>query len=195
MECKENTKRKISRHWFYSTTSQTYNWSSLISNYFITRTAGAYGPLVLAPAEGVGALWAPLPFCFFVFFFWLLFFFTYLTFFFFDFFDFFLLFFNFFSFLFYFYFFTFLTFYHTFYHKFYHKPLPVLPSTPPQRFLYLTETQVHVLRGLQRFWGGCEDLATILERRSRRRRSRTDNSVLAFWLSCSCNMEIFFSCL
>ena len=35
-------------------------------NYSNTRTAGAYGPLVLAPAEGVGALWAP---CFFFFFF------------------------------------------------------------------------------------------------------------------------------
>ena len=51
-------------------------------------------------------------------------------------------------------------FYHTFYHKFYHKPLPVLPSTPPspQRFLYLRETQANVLRGLQRFWGGCKVL-------------------------------------
>ena len=44
------------------------------------------------------------------------------------------------------------------YHKFYHKPLPVLPSTPPQRCLYLRETQANVLRGLQRFWGGCKDL-------------------------------------
>ena len=30
-----------------------------IATYFATRTAGAYGPLVLAPAEGVGALLAP----------------------------------------------------------------------------------------------------------------------------------------
>ena len=55
------------------------------------------------------------------------------------------------------------------------KPLPVLPSTPQRRFLYLRETQANVLRGLQRFWGGCEDLATISERRRSRRRSRTDN--------------------
>ena len=27
--------------------------------YKYTRTLGAYGPLVLAPVEGVGALWPP----------------------------------------------------------------------------------------------------------------------------------------
>ena len=27
--------------------------------YFSTRRYGAYGPLLLAPAEGLGALWAP----------------------------------------------------------------------------------------------------------------------------------------
>ena len=48
-------------------------------NYQLTKTSGATGPLVLAPAEGVGALWAPclcflllflyfLSFCLFVFF-------------------------------------------------------------------------------------------------------------------------------
>ena len=31
----------------------------LMLKLFKTRTAGAYGPLVLAPAEGVGALRAP----------------------------------------------------------------------------------------------------------------------------------------
>ena len=34
-----------------------------------TRTLGAYGPLVLAPVEGVGALWAPCQVCFFLYFF------------------------------------------------------------------------------------------------------------------------------
>ena len=38
-----------------------------------------------------------------------------------------------------------------FYHTFHYKPLPLLPPTPPQWFLYLRETQVNVLRGLQRF--------------------------------------------
>ena len=50
------------------------------------------------------------------------------------------------------------TFNHTFYHKFYHKPLPVLPSTPPppQRFLYLRETQANVLRGLANILRGMQ---------------------------------------
>ena len=59
----------------------------------------------------------------------------------------------------------FFQFYHTFYHTFYHKPLPVLLSTPPpppRHFLYLRETQANVLRGLQRFWGGCKDFGNNL---------------------------------
>ena len=46
----------------------------------------------------------------------------------------------------------------------------ILPQTtttiathPPQQFMYLRETQANVLRGLQRFWGGGIDLATISE--------------------------------
>ena len=54
-----------------------------------------------------------------------------------------------------------------FYHKFYHKQQklfpPPTPSPPWRFFLYLRETQVKVMRGLQRFWGGCKDLADILE--------------------------------
>ena len=46
-------------------------------------------------------------------------------------------------------------FYHKFYykfdHKFYHKTLPLLLPNP-WRVLYLIETQVKVLRGLQIFW-------------------------------------------
>ena len=37
-------------------------------------------------------------------------------------------------------------------HTFYHKPLPLLSPTPHNVFFF---------RGLQRFWEGCEDLATI----------------------------------
>ena len=37
------------------------------------------------------------------------------------------------------------------------------PNPPPWRFLYLRETQGNDLKGLQRFWGGGKDLATISE--------------------------------
>ena len=37
---------------------------NMVSNYTYTRTSGAYGPLVLAPMEGMGALQAPY-FCLF----------------------------------------------------------------------------------------------------------------------------------
>ena len=39
--------------------SQIWKVSKLKKEILYTRTAGAYGPLVLAPAEGVGALRAP----------------------------------------------------------------------------------------------------------------------------------------
>ena len=41
----------------------------------------------------------------------------------------------------------------------YHYP----PPTPPQHLMYQRETQLKVLRGLQRFWGGCKYLARIIE--------------------------------
>ena len=114
------------------------------ANYHKTRTSGAYGPLVLAPAEG------PLSFCLF-----LLYFLSFFVFF-CIFYLYFLYFFSFFLFAFLpfclFAFLTFLSFclfvttiiimrsistttpifqcYHTFYHKFYQKPLPLLPPTP-----------------------------------------------------------------
>ena len=80
-----------------------------------------------------------------------------------------LIFFFFFFFFFYFFYFlkTFLTLF-TFLIFFYFLPhiLPqILPQTttsiaiyPPTTFLYLRETQANVLRGLQRFWGGCKVL-------------------------------------
>ena len=42
---------------------------NLSQNIAKTRTLGAYGPLGLAPAEGMGALWAPYLFVFFYYYF------------------------------------------------------------------------------------------------------------------------------
>ena len=57
---------------------------------------------------------------------------------------------------------TIFQFYHKFYHKFttnhYHYCHP-----PTRRFLYLRKIHANVLRGLQRFWGGGKDFATISE--------------------------------
>ena len=104
-------------------------------------------------------------------------------------------------------FFNFTTHFTTNHYQYCHPPPP-----PPRHFLYLRETQANVLRGLQRFWGGCKVLylretqanvcwllvfsmpaeifyffiseLRISERRSKSRsRSRTDNSVLGFWYS------------
>ena len=134
------------------------------NKYTSTRASGAYGPLVLAPAEGMGALRAPfLSFCLFAFLPFCLFVTTIiitgsnlcsnLTIF-----QFYHTFYHTFYQKFYHHFFChfvttiiimgsistttpifvpirqFFQFYHTFYHTFYHKPLPVLPSTPPTMF-------------------------------------------------------------
>ena len=92
----------------------------------VTRTAGAYGPIVLAPAEGMGAP------CQFFFFFFLLFFLFFLLF---------LLFWFFFTFLLFTTYFTthFTTNFTTNHYQYCHPP--------PQLFLYLRETQANVLRG------------------------------------------------
>ena len=158
---------------------------------YTVHYAGAYCPLVLAPVEGMGVLRAPcqvwvifilILLLFFILFFilFILFFNFFLTFFtfifiFFYFFFIFLLFLLFlfiiiiiiFFFFFTFFFLLFTTHFTTNHYQYCH------PPPPTQRFLYLRETQANVLRGLQRFWGGCKDLATISE--------WTDNSVLGFW--------------
>ena len=160
---------------------------------FKTRTAGAYGPLVLAPAEGMGALQAPCQFviCYFFllflnfflklffdsFYLFYLFylFFTCFTFFFF------LTFLLFFFFFFYFLLFTthftthFTTNFTTNHYQYCHPP-------PPRRFLYLRETQANVLRGHsppQK--SSCEKNLRKRQSRSRSRSRRSsDNLVLGF---------------
>ena len=105
----------VTHFWLSAPSCVSHLWL-VCREYINTRTSGAFGPLVLAPAEGVGALWAPCQVFFFVF---VCFFYFFVCFFYFFFLLLFLLYFYFFDIFFFFFFFTFFTFFLLFFYIFY----------------------------------------------------------------------------